>query len=145
MLPKNFETELKIEIKHQIIEYYDRLKNEIDINTAKCLIKPSDDLDQDKIHDLNERFIKIINDCANVNLQEVDDFFQANKTKLNDLSFYEAFNYSEENFTRTILSKHCFYIPRCLLKCKDDNELGVLIQSDWYLNTTEKNLIRYDD
>lgn len=144
MLPENFESELKSEIRYQIAEYYDQLKYEIDLYTEKCLLNPPEGIDQDKVHDLNEKFITIINDCSQTNLFEVEKFFQENKSKLNDLSFYEVFDYSEKKFTRTILSKHCFYVPKDLLKWKEDNILGVVVQSDWHLNSTEKNFIRYE-
>ncbi len=143
MLTDDFGEELHREIKLCFYSYYDTIKNNVDITTQIALMNQNCPDVQREILTQNTLIIDTVNEIMISNLKEIDKYFGINFNKLNEISFYSNCNYNEENLKKLIISNFCFYIPPDGMKVslKQENRLGCLITSDWYMTSNEKGFI----
>ncbi len=143
MLSDDFGAELREEIKVFFYNYYSTIKNNIDIISQTALIDQDNPNLQKEIQAQNNILIDDVDDTITSNMNEIDNFFHANYERLNQVEFYSRCNYNEEDLKRLVIGKFCFYMPPEELKAyqKQENRLGCLITSDWYMTNNEKGFI----
>jgi hypothetical protein len=140
----NIETknsELKAQIKFELIQYYDKIKSEIDISAQIKLVDIEKSICKDdngekikKIHIYNAQFIETVDNFFNLNCQEIDDFFKNNhliylmdieEIKKKALKCYVAF----------------FSLNKLNDELLDEQIIGILISVDWYLDQNQINFL----
>lgn len=150
MLSEDFVQELQQTITLDLITHYDMIKNSIDIYSQMSLMllegaeQSEKEINQENLKRKNVQLITAVEEISRINMKEIAEFFISKSKKLQQIDFYTDCNYSEEDMKRLIITKYCFYIsPEALRPCRrETNDLGVLITSDWYLNSDEISFIR---
>lgn len=139
-------SKLKIEIKNELINYYDDLKFEIDIRVQEILIsidrklaENSAKTEQNKLENVrkdllkaNITFINTIDETCNKNLIDIEKYFhQSKSTSIN-----------KEEIKSIALNDYCVFINSDWEPAKENDllQVGNLFKLDWYAN---KNVCRY--
>jgi hypothetical protein len=148
---------IKGDLKLELIEYYDHVKNEIDIQAQKLLLDLDNLLnDAEKINEIdpneikdkrkeiintNLELIKYVDDIFNKNIEEINNYFteQSKKSSQN----LPIFN--KEDIKLNVLENYCVFVCYDYLKSdlKDLYLIGVLLITDWYLNKNEVQYLKY--
>lgn len=147
---------IKGELKSELIEYYDLVKTEIDIQAQKQLLELDNLLmndDTQKINhiDMNDienkrkeilkiniEFIKYVDELFDKNMNEINCYFTENCPSNMDIL-------NKEEIKSNVLKNYCVFVCNDYLKndLKDLYLIGVLLITDWYLNKNEVQYLKY--
>lgn len=124
--------------KLYIIQYFDDLINQIDINAEYQLLAFSTVEHQNKINTTRNGLINEINTIKKYNLDSL------NRHEIQENIKYD-FIIKDIQATRMLFKKFCFFInPETFNYFKDEfNDLGFLVVTDFYLSENEINYIMY--
>lgn len=109
--------------KLELIEYYDGLKNEIDLKTQSLVMSASESSEKSSID--TENLFKLSDDFN----QKLDEILKKNTSSMNKDGANSADN----------LTCDCVLITKSRTNLK--NEIGLLVVSDWFMNSNEKLFI----
>jgi hypothetical protein len=139
-MSENDPAKLKSKIKSELIDYFDRVKFEIDISAQENLAliqkeELGEKYEQDIIS-LNKKLIDKVDLIYNSNCIQIDDYFLKNNLAhiLND----------KEEIKQISLDDFCMFISNNDLKDKFKNKncLGLFISCDWYLDRNQLNCLK---
>jgi len=140
--------DIKRDIRLELLNYYDSLKNEIDLNTQKALTILKNEgeikLKANELLELNDQLVSVVDIISRQNFIKIDDFFENNRTQLMSVILKNGSNYSEADLKKIIFQNHCFFIPGNDLGLRIDHCIGVLVTSDWFMSQDEINFVRMD-
>jgi hypothetical protein len=127
---------IKHEIKNELILYYDMIKSDIDIQSQELLLNTTIKEKREEILYLNELLIEKVDVLFEQNIVETDDYFSNLKDFIND-EFVE-------NIRRKAFKQYCLFVDgECLRnQLKESNPIGILIISDFYLNSSQQAFIK---
>jgi hypothetical protein len=123
------------EVKRDFIEYFDKVKSEVDIKAQQLM--------KDGWAEVLEVNLKMI--------ESVEKLFEANMTRLNDLDVLATIRpneitgqYDKDAIKADLANGFCVFIRREELdeSIKIDNPIGLLIETDWYLDENQLNYIK---
>ena len=138
---------LKEDIKKQLIEYYERIKSEIDIKgfeLLESLSKRRNAKDRDNtsfiIIKLNEYLVNQIDSHLDKNLNEINEYFNSDLIKNLNTS-------NQEDVKRNVLKSYLIYFDfnesmNYLIKQLDKYGFGLLFEFEWYLDENEQNYVK---
>ncbi len=114
------------DLRLRIVDYFDKLINEIDLKTEKLLCQAKESEDEKKLNERRKAFIDEIKRIESVNLQRLEQYRDFASAE-NDESLFDSF---------------CFIIPANLkeptktntINSEMQNELGALMVIDKYLS-----------
>jgi hypothetical protein len=136
---------LKIEIKKELISYYDTIKSEIDIKTIELV--ESFAKSNNSTHENNGSEYEIIK-CNKILIQLIEKTFNLNieqiNRHLNDSDNNNIFD-NKEKIKRNALKNYAIYIKSNELKEKfriSNSRLGILLQSNWYIDENQLIFIK---
>ena len=125
------------QFKLQVIEYYENIKNTIDMKAQTRLMEPSRISSDNKNTELILSTAEALTKQCDMNLKSCINSINSNLTKSLE-SETEI-----ENLYSTLLTHDCVFIEdiESKLKIIIRNGIGLLIVSDWYMNANEKRFI----
>ena len=137
---------LKEDIKKQLIEYYERIKSEIDIKGFELLesLSKRNAKDRDNtsfsIIKLNEYLVNQIDSHLDKNLNEINEYFNSDLIKNLNTS-------NQEDVKRNVLKSYLIYFDfnesmNYLIKQLDKYGFGLLFEFEWYLDENEQNYVK---
>ena len=138
---------LKEDIKKQLIEYYERIKSEIDIKgfeLLESLSKRRNAKDRDNtsfiIIKLNEYLVNQIDSHLDKNLNEINEYFNSDLIKNLNTS-------NQEDVKRNVLKSYLIYFDfnesmNYLIKQLDKYGFGLLFEFEWYLDQNQQNYVK---
>ena len=138
---------LKEDIKKQLIEYYERIKSEIDIKgfeLLESLSKRRNAKDRDNtsfiIIKLNEYLVNQIDSHLDKNLNEINEYFNSDLIKNLNTS-------NQEDVKRNVLKSYLIYFDfnesmNYLIKQLDKYGFGLLFEFEWYLDENQQNYVK---
>ncbi len=122
---------LRGQLKLYLIEYFDGVKFEIDIQ-AQILLEKLEDGSQKRedVLNMNLKMVDKVKAIHDKNSKAVDDYFDSrDQVETNNL----------EELKDIILNGFCFFFKK-----EDDTLLlGMLIVTDWYLDLNQLNYLRF--
>ena len=133
----------EIEIKKELISYYDTIKSEIDIKALEILKylrkvnntnNQEDSEIEEKIIKKNEKLIKQVEKVFDLNLEQVNRHFKE----------FDVL-YHNEKIKRIALKDYIIYVKPDELNDKlknSDTKLGLLLQFEWYIDESQMNFIK---
>lgn len=133
----------EIEIKKELISYYDTIKSEIDIKALEILKylrkvnntnNQEDSEIEEKIIKKNEKLIKQVEKVFDLNLEQVNRYFKE----------FDVL-YHNEKIKRIALKDYIIYVKPDELNDKlknSDTKLGLLLQFEWYIDESQINFIK---
>ena len=152
--------EVKEKIKRDLINYYDSLKSDIDIDIQETLIKEStlNENLKNELIEINKKLIDKVDLNLNQSMDEINKYFSSLLqltslfSNINDLNnFFDdshgiLLNNSNKidltSIKMTALNKYCIYIKRAKINAKFANgkfPIGILISFDWYPTENQLN------
>jgi hypothetical protein len=152
--------EVKEKIKRDLINYYDSLKSDIDIDIQETLIKEStlNENLKNELIEINKKLIDKVDLNLNQSMDEINKYFSSLLqltslfSNINDLNnFFDDshgifLNNSNKidltSIKMTALNKYCIYINRAKINAKFANgkfPIGILISFDWYPTENQLN------
>ena len=137
---------LKEDIKKQLIEYYERIKSEIDIKGFELLesLSKRNAKDRDNtsfiIIKLNEYLVNQIDSHLDKNLNEINEYFNSDLIKNLNTS-------NQEDVRRNVLKSYLIYFDfnesmNYLIKQLDKYGFGLLFEFEWYLDENQQNYVK---
>ena len=137
---------LKEDIKKQLIEYYERIKSEIDIKGFELLesLSKRNAKDRDNtsfsIIKLNEYLVNQIDSHLDKNLNEINEYFNSDLIKNLNTS-------NQEDVKRNVLKSYLIYFDfnesmNYLIKQLDKYGFGLLFEFEWYLDENQQNYVK---
>jgi len=129
---------LKGQLKLFLIEYFDGVKFEIDIQAQKLLEKLEDGSKmREEVLKMNLDMLDKVKKIYEKNSKAVDDYFDSrDQVETNDLEELKDIIFN--GFCVFYSKKDNFWLDRTLL-------LGMLIVTDWYLDQNQLNCLKYLD
>ena len=140
----------KGDLKHELINYYEITKNNIDVKSQNILLKideylnlNNNNLSQERINDVSnyrqmifkkyQSFIKCIDEICDKNMHEINDidYNMTNVISINDIN----------DIKKTIIKNYCLYIEN-QSNSKIIYPIGALISFDWYPSENEINFLK---
>jgi hypothetical protein len=135
---------IKSDIKVELIDYFDEIKTEIDINGQEKLLYC--DKDEEYCRDINKNYLLSL---YNFLIQRVDSIIDStcadiNEYFLNEENFQDIYESNKEEIKANGIKKFCYFLSNDLLKMeyKDVNPIGLFICCDWYLDDNQRNYIK---
>jgi hypothetical protein len=129
---------MKGEIKRDLIDYFDSVKFEIDIQSQTKLINLTDPSpERDFLLKLNLELVNKVDELCTRNLLAVDNYYSSLDRKI----------YSTEHDLKAgELNGYCIFFNSETLDewFVKDNQVGLLLVSDWYLDQNQKDYLRFD-
>ena len=127
---------LKGQLKLFLIEYFDGVKFEIDIQAQKLLEKLEDGSKmREEVLKMNLDMLEKVKKIYEKNSKAVDDYFDSrDQVETNDLEELKAIIFN--GFCVFYSKKDNFWLDRTLL-------LGMLIVTDWYLDQNQLKCLKY--
>jgi hypothetical protein len=136
---------IKGQIKKELIDFYDSLSNKIDIRAQRLLLsfenKSQKENDIKRINELNSKLIKRIEKVLDSSLDQVNYYFENLQTNI-DPSI-TTIPYLRENVLKSHFNYLEFQDVDEVHKSIKANELGILIESDWFLEQNQLYFIRH--
>ena len=137
---------LKEDIKKQLIEYYERIKSEIDIKGFELLesLSKRNAKDRDNtsfiIIKLNEYLVNQIDSHLDKNLNEINEYFNSDLIKNLNTS-------NQEDVKRNVLKSYLIYFDfnesmNYLIEQLDKYGFGLLFEFEWYLDQNQQNYVK---
>jgi hypothetical protein len=124
-------------IKKDIINYYDNVQFEIEIEGQTKLLQMADksNLARRMTNRLNKFLVKQVQILQTSNLTELNEYFK------NDSQFLIM---NKETIKSKSLTKSGFFIGNKRLKniVKGNSQIGLFIQTDWYLSENELKYLK---
>lgn len=146
MPPKDTLLELKRNIRIELYNYFEGIKNEIDVSTQKALGLLEDsntDVKVVELLDLNEKLALVVDNISRQSFAQVEDFFRANLQLSDIVSDQDSLDCYENDLKRKVLRGYCCFIPGCDLGFQSAHGVGVLVTSDWFMSQEEMDFVRY--
>ena len=146
--------ELKEKIKRDLINHYDLVKSQIDIDIQENFIKPDSNLADNLIYELvelNKELIDKVDSNSDQSMNEINNYFNSLNnlySNIEDLNSFKLLNKSidESSIKMTALNKYCLYISKANLNSIFSNgkiRHGILISLNWYPSENEVNYTKY--
>ncbi len=113
--------------KINIIEYYENLKNKIDIKTQTQLVNESLlDKEREELLRISNSFIEKCEETLKKTMNEIDEVAEESDPLIDQFT---------DKHIPNLFSSHCMLIENSILPLK--NSIGLLVVSDWSMNTNE--------
>jgi hypothetical protein len=133
---------IKSDIKSELIDYFDEIKIEIDIDAQKKLMYIDEfcgDINKNYFLSLYNYLIQKVDSIFNSSCNDIDDFIKSENFQN---KFYES---NKELIKTNGIKNFCFYLSNDFLKLeyKDINPIGLFIVCDWYLDDNQRDYIKY--
>jgi hypothetical protein len=128
---------LVLEIKLDLIAYYDGVKSEIDISAQEKLILIEKGLlevdKRSKIVALNIDFIVIVEEYFKLNCKQIDEYFANHQDEI------QIECDTKETIKMRALKHYCAFVELTKIfgDVSDEKLVGLLICSDWYLDENQ--------
>jgi hypothetical protein len=131
---------LHTEIKLELMQYYDYLKSDIDIEAQSKLLLIEKGLlitNKQKLLNLYKHLIENANDIFESSCKQLDVYFSKIRNAADELN-------DKSLIRRKAIKTFCYFTPNRLLnnEFKNENQLGLFISYDWYLDENQMNYIR---
>jgi hypothetical protein len=129
------------EIKLELINYYDYLKSDIDIVAQNKLLQIEkgevNPRNKQKILNLYKHLIDKSNEIFESSCKSLDDYFARIKNHNGNLD-------EKTQIKRREIKNFCYFIENSVLNndFKNENQLGLFISFDWFLDENQVNYIR---
>jgi hypothetical protein len=134
----------KGDLKQELIEYYENIKNQIDIKSQGILLKIDKYLDQKKT-DISQERINEINVYRQMILkinksfvQSIDETCDKNMCDVNN---YNGIINDKDYIKKNILKSYCLHIEN-QNKSKIKYPIGIIITFDWYPSENEIRFLK---
>lgn len=137
--------ELKRNIRIDLFNYFEAIKNEIDVSTQKALSlieENNSNVKVDELLDLDEKLALVVDTISRQSFAQIEDFFRANVQSTGIVLDLDALDYSSSELKRMVLRGNCCFIPSSDLVYKSAYGIGVLVTSDWFMSQEEMDFVR---
>ena len=145
-MDQNEISQLKRDTKLDLINYYDTIKSEIDINAQETLLIFEKSRSLLEICGENENLEKEIIELNKEQIDHVENIFNKNCREIDDFSLIcnSVLLANREDVKTSALKNYCTFISNKSLKknLKNKNRIGILIVSDWYFNENQVKYIK---
>jgi hypothetical protein len=148
-------TKLINQINVEIVNYFNSIRFEIEAN-ANSLVRENAKISGDqkqlkKLEDIKLKMIKQVDKVHQYNIETINAYFHSISTKKDDyiLFNFDAMSSNEikinlERLKAEILKGYCFFLAaKNLNESVKSNPIGLLITTDWYLDTFQLNYLKY--
>jgi hypothetical protein len=126
---------LRGQLKLYLIDYFDGIKYDIEIQAQKLLLKLEEGSKmREDVLNMNLRMVDMVKEIHDKNSKAIDDYFDSRQqVEIKDL----------EELKATILNGFCvFYIKEDNFLLDDTLLLGILIVTDWYLDENQLKCLK---
>ena len=134
--------------KLTIIDYFDKLINQIDIATETLISEfNSNESSKEEINNLRFQFLEEIKRVQTFNLKNFEEIFhnefiKIRKKLLNSKNSNEVACCAGIDIKNNIFKLCCIFIENCCLNNVFTSKYGLLVTLDWFMNENDVNLIK---